>query len=412
MSADATQRRGALLALIAGQICLHASMAGLRMAAPLMLLRHGAGPLPAEVGAGLLLGLFSVAPVLTAMPAGRWADRRGYHKPVHTAIVLVLLGGLGAVVSVWMHGLASAALMVLAALLAGMGANLGLITIQRTAGRLASAGAESGQPPDHASRSAELKKVFSWLGLAPSLSNVIGPLLAGVLIDLGGFGLSFALLAALPLATAFFARRVPREAPAPRPAAERARGALAGARDLLAVPGMRRLLAINWFFSSSWDLHSFLVPLMGHELGLSASVIGSVLGVFSLAVTGVRLVIPLLAERLKERQVLAGAMLAAAVAFAIYPLADSAALMMACAVLLGLALGMVQPMIMTSLHHLAPPGRQGEAIALRSAVINLSSAVLPLGYGLLGGALGAAGLFRLMALVLLTGTLLPVRMRL
>lgn len=174
---------------------------------------------------------------------------------------------------------------------------------------------------------------------------------------------------------------------------------------------MQRLLAINWFFSTSWDLHSFLVPLLGHELGLTASVIGSVLGIFSLSVTGVRLLVPLLAERLREQQVLLGAMLMVAAVYAIYPLASSAAGMMGCAVLLGLALGSVQPMIMTTLHHLAPPERQGEAIALRSALINLSSATLPLGYGLLGGALGAAGLFRLMALLLLGGLALPARMK-
>jgi MFS family permease len=406
-----TSRRRALLALIAGQICLHASMAGVRMAAPLMLLRQGAGPLPAEVGAGLLLGLFAAAPVLTAMPAGRWADRRGYHKPVHAAVVLVLLGGLCAVPAAWAAGLPRALLLVLAAVLAGMGANLGLITIQRTAGRLASASAEPGQPSDHDSRGAELKKVFSWLGLAPSLSNVIGPMLAGVLIDLGGFGTTYAVLAALPLVTLLCARQVPREVPAAPVATPQPRSAAGSVRELLAVPGMRRLLAINWFFSSSWDLHSFLVPLLGHELNLAASVIGSVLGVFSLAVTGVRLLIPLLAERLKEQQVLTGAMLIVAAAFAIYPAAHSAPAMMACAVLLGLALGSVQPMIMTSLHHIAPPARQGEAIALRSAVINLSSAVLPLGFGLLGGALGAAGLFRVMALLLLAGMALPARLK-
>ncbi|MEY4753497.1 MAG: hypothetical protein RJA44_1172 [Pseudomonadota bacterium] len=404
-----------LLALIVGQICLHASMAGLRMAGPLMLLRQGAGPLPAEVGAGLLLGLFAAAPVLTAMPAGRWADRRGYHKPVRAAIVLVLLGGLCAAAATLSSGLARALLLVLAAVQSGTGANLGLITIQRTAGRLAAAEApEAGQAglidAQRERQGAELRKVYSWLGLAPSLSNVIGPLLAGVLIDLQGFGVTFGLMAALPLAALLSARLVPHEVPPPRPPEAARRGTLAGVRELLAVPGMRRLLAINWFFSTSWDLHSFLVPLLGHELGLAASVIGGVLGVFSLAVTGVRLLLPLLAEHLRERQVLAGAMLVVASAFALYPWAGSAGAMMACATLLGLALGSVQPMIMTSLHHLAPPGRQGEAIALRSALINLSSALLPLGFGLLGGTLGAAGLFRLMALLLLTGLVLPARL--
>jgi MFS family permease len=79
--------------------------------------------------------------------------------------------------------------------------------------------------------------------------------------------------------------------------------------------------------------------------------------------------------------------------------------MAACALVLGLALGAVQPMIMTTLHHLAPPAQQGEAIALRSTVINLSSTLLPMGFGLIGAALGPSLLFRGMALLLLVGAL-------
>ena len=67
-----------------------------------------------------------------------------------------------------------------------------------------------------------------------------------------------------------------------------------------------------------------------------------------------------------------------------------------CAVLLGFALGAVQPMVMTTLHQITPAARHGEAIALRSMAINLSSAVMPLVFGLAGAALGASALFWLM----------------
>lgn len=43
----------------------------------------------------------------------------------------------------------------------------------------------------HVGRSAQnnmaLKRLFSWLSIGPALSNFIGPLSAGLLIDLGGF---------------------------------------------------------------------------------------------------------------------------------------------------------------------------------------------------------------------------------
>lgn len=466
-----------LFALVAGQVCLHSSMAGLRLALPLMMLRQGGwAGWPAEAAAGVLLGLFALAPVALALPAGRWADRRGYHKPVATAVAMGvvggLLGGLAAALSPlladggplhlsWLAAL-QALLLLLAATLIGTGCNVGLITMQRTAGRLGQgellqdgpkdgprdgprAGARVGPrdaprdasgdgPRDHPrgvpprrtsdQTSAELKRVFSWIGLAPALGNVGGPLLVGLLIDSVGFAWACAAMSLLPLGLAWWARRIPREFPRSEllgitePAVASA-SSLSGAgtqgsvRDLLAVPGIRRLLVINWFFSASWDLHGFVVPLLGHERGMSASAIGSVLGLFAASVATVRVVIPLLARHVHERQVMVAAMSVVASVFVIYPLAHTAVQMSLCAVMLGLALGSVQPMIMTALHQLAPPHRQGEALALRAAVINLSSSVLPMGFGLVGAALGASLLFRGMAVLLLVlGLPLVLRLRL
>ena len=78
----------------------------------------------------------------------------------------------------------------------------------------------------------------------------------------------------------------------------------------------------------------------------------------------------MLAHRLRESPVLVGAMLLPAVVFAVYPFAHSAWLMGCCAVVLGLALGAVQPMIMTTLHQITPSARHGEAIALRSMAMS------------------------------------------
>ncbi|MDP4300230.1 MFS transporter [Leptothrix discophora] len=421
-------RHHILFALVFGQVCLHAAMAGLRMALPLMLLRQGGlGWLHGEAAAGLLLGLFSIVPVVTAVRAGRWTDRRGYHRPVRSAVVLVLLGGLLAVpAAAWgllwstpqpAGGLALAQLLLLglAASLAGTGSNLGLISIQRSAGRLASYGLPAGAPEDDERVRAELKRVFSWLGVAPSFSNVLGPMMAGFLIDAIGFPGAAAVLALLPLGTLLCAARVP-VALAPGSQAD---PAVAGRRvavprhgviALLSLPGVGGILLSNWFFSTSWDLHTFLVPLMGHQNGLSASAIGTVLGVFALAVTAVRLLVPVLAEHLTERHVMSVAMLVIGAVFFVYPLATTAGAMVVCAIVLGLAQGIVQPMILSALHQLAPPDQQGEVIALRSAVINLSSAVLPLVFGLLGGALGPALLFRVMGGLLWAGAWLPQRL--
>jgi MFS family permease len=356
-----------LLALILGQIALHSCMAGVRMAAPLQALDQG----HSAWAVGVLLALFAVAPIALALPAGRMADRHGYHRPLYLAVGLSLTGGV--IAALTSHYLA----MCLAAVLSGAGANLGMIAILRSAGRMASGPTER-------------MRVFSWLGLAPALANVVGPVVAGVIIDLAGYRSAFAVLMLMPLVALFWARQVPREvAAAPVDGVHKPRTSW----DLLRLPHLRQLLLLNWLLSACWDVHTFLLPILGHERHLSASAIGSILGAFALAVAGVRLVIPLLAHRLSESQVIAGAMLVTGCTLAVYPLVESAWFMGACAVLLGLALGSVQPMVMSTLHHITPQQRHGEAIALRSMVINFSSSLMPLLFGVLGAALGASALF-------------------
>jgi MFS-type transporter involved in bile tolerance (Atg22 family) len=90
--------------------------------------------------------------------------------------------------------------------------------------------------------------------------------------------------------------------------------------------------------------------------------------------------------------------------FALYPLATSPWAMGACALLLGVTLGIVQPMIMSLLHQLTPEARHGEAIALRSMSINAASTMMPLLFGFVGAALGAALLFWVMAAATAAGS--------
>jgi MFS family permease len=376
------QRSRPLLGLIVGQVCLHASTAGMRMALPVHALDYGSP----QLLVGALAALFSVAPIVLAIPAGRLADRAGYHVPARLAALLTAAGAACAALGT-LHAALLLPLSCLGALLSGAGCNIGLMTIQRTAGTTAR-------------DVTELKQIFSWLGIAPSISHVIGPGGAGFLIDHAGYRVAFGVLAVMPLASLWVARFVPHEPPRAQDASLKR-----PAWDLLATPMLRRLLVVNWCMSASWDVHAFAVPIFGHERGFSASVIGSVLAAFAISVTAVRLALPVLAHRLGEAQVLRGAMLLAAASFVLYPFTHSVWTMAACACLLGLALGCSHPMVMTTLHQITPAARHGEAIALRSMTISLSSALMPLAFGVLGATLGAAGLFWSMAWLVGGGSL-------
>jgi predicted MFS family arabinose efflux permease len=355
----------ALSRLIAGHISLHACMAGMRMAAPLMALRAGHSAL----AVGILLSLFALTQVFLALPAGRYADRHGYKRPVGLS-VLAACTGAGLAVALPLFPV-----LCLSALMTGGATGVASISLQRHVGR-------------SAANNADLKRMFSWLSIGPALANFVGPLTAGLLIDHGGFQVAFFGIAGLPLMTWLWVRHTVELPPVPVTDSAKPK-----AWDLLRNPMMRRLLLVNWLLSSCWDVHTFVVPVLGNELGLSASAIGAILGGFALAATGIRVVLPLMAAHLKEWVVVTVAMLATAVLFGIYPFMGSALAMGICSVLLGVSLGSVQPMVMSTLHQITPEARHGEALGLRLMMINASSVLMPMLFGAAGTALGVSVVF-------------------
>ena len=349
-------------------------MAGVRMAAPLLALTQGYS----AAAVGVLLALFSLTQIFLALPAGRYADRHGLKRPVRLSVLVAVSGAaLAAAFPVF-------PVLCLSALLTGGATGSASLALQRHVGR-------------EAQNPTQLKRVFSWLATGPAISNFVGPFCAGLLIDhaghtagdLPGFRAAFLLMALLPLAGWWWVRST-RELPAvPQPSGERP----AKAWHMLREPTMRRLLAVNWFLSSCWDVHTFVVPVLGHERGFSASVIGSILGSFAVAAALVRVLLPLVAAHLREWLVVTCAMVLTAALFAVYPFMRSPLGMGACSVLLGLVLGCVQPMIMSTLHQITPAHRHGEALGLRQMTINGSSVVMPLLFGTAGALVGVSVVF-------------------
>ena len=376
--------RQSVLRLVATQVCLHAAMAGFRMAAPLLALNSG----HSAAAVGVLLALFAVSQIFLALPAGRFADRHGLHRPLRLA-VWIASAAVGLSV-VWPHFWA----LCLSALGVGAASGLAMIALQRHAGRLANG-------------PTELREVFSWLAIGPSLSNFVGPLLAGVLIDTAGFQIAFLAMALLPWVAWVVVMRV-----AVLPEAPPSEQAVAvSSWDMFRQPAFRRLMLINWMLSSCWDVHTFLVPVIGHERGLSATVIGVILGAFAVAATLIRLAMPWVASRLQEGRVVGGAMVATAVLFVLYPMVQSAWGMASLSVLLGFALGSVQPMIMSTLHQITPHAQHGQALALRSMTINASSVLMPILFGSVGALVGVGVVFWGVACVVGSGAPLAFRLR-
>lgn len=101
---------------------------------------------------------------------------------------------------------------------------------------------------------------------------------------------------------------------------------------------------------------------------------------------------------------LRGAMGLAATVLALYAFLPNLGLLMMGSALLGLALGSVQPMVLTLLHEATPPHRHGQALGLRMTVTNAATVTMPLAFGLLSAAWLLALPLLLMALWLVVAS--------
>lgn len=364
--------------LIAGLIALHACMAATRVTGSLWVLRQGHD----ERLLGVMLSLFAVAPILLSLWAGRMADRHGLQRPVRLATVMGLVGT--AACAVW----PSLPTLGLACLLTGGALGLAAVAIQREAGQMAHEGFE-------------LKRIFAWIALGPALSNALAPLIVGLVIDHAGLRWAFAFGVLLPVLAWGLLSRVGRRLAQAPSSGHRSSGTEEPVWNLLKIRPLRALLLINLSMAAAWDAHTFAVPVVGHLREMSASQIGLIFSSFAVAATAVRLLIVGWASRIDEITVLRGAMALAAAVLAAYIWLPGLVGLMLGSALLGLALGSVQPMVLSMLHQVTPAHRQGQALGLRMLVTNAATVGMPVVFGLLSAGLATAAPLWLMAGLLL-----------
>ena len=363
----------------------HIAFNGSRVSVTLYALFQGASALTV----GLLMAMYALLPAIFSVTAGRWIDRIGVVKPIQLGSIAV---GIGTLLPALFPGMA---VLYVTCVIVGLAFMLVNVAAYHAVGELS-------RPEDRAIN-------FSYVALGFSTSSFIAPIFSGVGIDSFGHRTTFALLAAFTLLPIIVLslKLLPIPGPRPKPASD----AAAHVFDLLRDPQLRRLYITMAILTVAWDVYSFAIPVHGSLVGLSASVIGLVMASFAAATFVVRLAMPFVMHRFKPWTLLIWALLVAGVSYFLLPFATNVAMMMALMFMLGLGLGSPQPMVLTLLHESAPPGRAGEALGLRTTLINGSQTVMPLIFGAVGAALGMMPVFWTTAAALVFGSLYARRAR-
>jgi MFS family permease len=350
-----------LALLIFTVVLAHCAYGSTRLNISLAALDAGASPLTV----GVMMSLIAPLPMLLGVTAGKLVDRSGVRVPMIAGVVFLMI-------SVALPGLIPGVPSLLLSA-AGMGSGFMLFQIcaQHMVGEM--------------STDADRRDNFGWLALGFATSNFIGPTVAGVAIDHYGHEFTFQLAGGFALASLILlvaragslTHKAHAEAP-PR-----------SAWDLMRNAELRRVFIISGLLASAWDLFVFVMPIYGTSIGLNATTIGLILASFAAATFTVRLMLPIVSRMVTEWTLITMTFAIALVAYVAFPLVQTVPLLSSIAFLLGLGLGATQPSIMALVYSTAPAGRAGEAVGVRTVVLNASHTVLPLLFGALGTALGS-----------------------
>lgn len=358
-----------LIQLILVSITAHIALAGSRVTTSLYALSLHASTFTV----GMLIALFSLFPMIFAVPMGRLIDRIGIVKPM---IGGALLMGIGCLIPSILDGLP---VLYPSVVMIGTGFMAIHVSSQHTVGAMSATETRSAN--------------FSWLALGYSISSFSGPVIAGFVIDRVRYSASYAVSLGFTLAALTLVLMLSGSLNKIRLPQHDDRRKIGSAFGLLRDPDMRRIYLIGILLASAWDLYTFIMPIHGSQLGFSASTIGLILGCFSCATFAVRLAMHWISRRYSEWQVLAAALSLAVICYALFPFMTHPWSIMLVTAMLGLALGSSQPNVLALLHHMSPTGRAGEAVGIRVTIGNASQVLLPLAFGAAGAALGLFAVF-------------------
>lgn len=333
---------------------------------------------------GIIAAVFALAGFVTSIPSGRMIDRYGSARVALAGSLVCIVGIAGALIFPSIVG------MLIVAVLVGA-AHVYVIVAQQGFVARVSVG--------------NLDSAFGTLTAAVSVGQLIGPpvvTLAAAAWALNdthpntwvGLACCGALLL-LALPTFFELRKVERTAPPLHAAAAKA----AALPDVLRLPGMIRSLLVGAGVLVTVDLLAAFTPVWAVSQDIPAAVVGWLLALRALFTISSRFGVSRLVQRFGRKLLLLVAISLATLAVVLLPFADAwwAIPVMA---MIGLGLGLPQPLTLTWMSSLAPPHARGAVFGARMTVNRLAQVILPLLVATVAGPVGVFAVFWTTAAIL------------
>ena len=306
--------------------------------------------------------LYALAPLVLFLPASGWVRGRGI-VPVGLCSSVML--GVGCIALAFGDDLWS---LTIANVVLGAGNAGQMLTYQSVIAR------ESG--------GRHYDRDYGWMAVGVSLGQLIGPLVGTFAFEYYGGGLagttasmSLAALAAgsgVAVTALLLHNAVVSARSSEDPVKLRHR-----VHSTLSRPGAKASIYVSLVVTSAVDLWTVYLPVLGEERGWTPTLVGVLLALRAATSLLARLVLSASLVHLTRRQILTTSISLAAITVSLLPFLGSAAVLMVAVSLLGVGLGVGQPVTLAWSVSVVRPEEQSTSIAIRLMGNRIGQVVVP-----------------------------------
>jgi MFS family permease len=336
---------------------------------------------------GVIISIFPLLPFVLAISLGQFVDKLGPRLPL---LISAAAGGFSLLVIFIMTNLVG---IYVSQLFAGLSQTLFAVAAQSYAG----------DEGNEVERDRNIMK-FS---MGAAIGSFLGPLIGGYMSDLYSYSLSFAALGVVSLLSAAFIFKI--GSVQKGKAKRRKPQKLSRSFDLLKIEMIRNAFLISMFILLGKDIYIAFFPLLAESFGLSNTRIGLIVSINAGAGILIRVLMPYLTEKFGRYTVIFMSIISSGLFFIILPFFDQTLLLIFFSFLLGMGLGIGQPLSISATISALPKERVGEGLGLRITANRLTQLVSPFLFGMIAEYFGLIEIFWVVGVIICIGAFVTKR---
>lgn len=325
---------------------------------------------------GIIVALFSLLPLVISIHIGKMIDEMNFRLPI---FISIFFAGIGLSLPFLFQNIISISI---SQIISGVSHTFFIVSCQRYAGLA------------FGKQSQDYSIVKFSLGMA--VGSFIGPFLAGLFSDLFNFYISYGILGLISISALIFSFNLSNETIEPKNIVFKKENSL----RLLKNKHLQSAIIMSTIVLFAKEIFIAFFPLYASNIGYSSSTIGIIVSLHTLAAIIIRYFMEVLIDLLNEQRLIFILIIISVFSFAIIPFISNIVLLTLNAFILGLGLGLGQPLsIILTIRSLSEE-KAGEGLGLRITFNRFTQVLSPIALGGMANLFGMKSLFIITALAM------------